>query len=65
MPLIALHDITKSYGAVKALEGVSMHLHRGEVRTNSVPTRFTSPLDAQAQKIGTVGLPVQDSGGPL
>jgi ABC-type phosphonate transport system ATPase subunit len=30
-PLIALHDITKSYGAVKSLDGVTMHLHRGEV----------------------------------
>jgi len=30
-PRIALQDITKSYGAVKCLQGVTMHLHRGEV----------------------------------
>jgi simple sugar transport system ATP-binding protein len=82
-PLIALRDITKSYGAVKSLQGVTMHLHRGEVlgvvgdngagkstlmkilagavqpdfgelRVNGASTRFTSPLDAQAQKIGIV-----------
>jgi simple sugar transport system ATP-binding protein len=82
-PLIALQDITKSYGAVKCLQGVTMHLHRGEVlgvvgdngagkstlmkilagavqpdsgelHINGVPTRFTSPLDAQTQKIGIV-----------
>jgi simple sugar transport system ATP-binding protein len=82
-PLIALRDITKSYGAVKSLQGVTMHLHRGEVlgvvgdngagkstltkilagavqpdsgelRVNDAPIRFTSPLDAQAQKIGIV-----------
>jgi simple sugar transport system ATP-binding protein len=82
-PLIALRDITKSYGAVKSLRCVTMHLHRGEVlgvvgdngagkstlmkilagavqpdsgelRANGASTRFSSPLDAQAQKIGIV-----------
>ncbi|MGO4839885.1 hypothetical protein AB4144_47325 [Rhizobiaceae sp. 2RAB30] len=42
-PLLTLENITKSYGAIEALKGISFSIAKGEVVAGDVARNRTSP----------------------